>query len=242
MKLQRMVFLFCCLLIQNGWASDGCSSRAIFTAADVQVSDGTSFATESFFHSAEASAIRHLREDSQIVAVEGPVAWVSRGDKARVGGDQFKSFALGHQFHAMLLHFEELASGVADQSDIRFDGTFHSGKGGDFKYGGKIFLVQGTDDPYPLGFVFELPEQAPMEISLSEWRNQDGTDLPFHIQIDDGSRVFEYAYTRVDLAERSPDWFVEAVGTPDIDELQIYRQHRRLLATHCEGNASNHLP
>ena len=237
MKLQRMVFLFCCLFLQQGWASDACSNRAIFTTADVRVSDGTSFATESFFHSAEASAIRHIREDNQIVAVEGPVAWVSRDGKAQVGSDQFKSFALGHQFHAMLLHFEDLASGIANKSDISFDGGIHTGKGGDFKYGGRIFLVQGSGKSRPLGFVFELPDLPPMEISLGEWRDQNGTDLPFHVRIDDGSRVFDYAFTRVDLAPRSATWFHDIVEAPDLDQLQVYRLHRRLLSAHCEGNA-----
>jgi ketosteroid isomerase-like protein len=232
-----MVFLVSCLFIHHGWASDACSNRAILTVADVQVSDGSSFRTESFFQSAEASAIRHIREDNQIVAVEGPVAWMSRGNKTQVGGDQLRSFALGHQVHAMLLHFEEVASGIADRTEISFDGGIYPGSGGDLKYGGKIFLVQDVNSPYPLGFVIELPGQTPMEISFSEWRTQDGTPLPFLVRIDDGTRVFEYAYTRVDLDKKPLNWFLDSIEAPAIDELQIYRLHRRLLAAHCAGNA-----
>lgn len=237
MKLQQLVILVSFVALQPAWASDACSTRAIFTEADVQVSDGSHFGTETWFHSAEASAIRHIQEENQIVAVEGPVAWISRGEKSRPGDDQLASFALGHQFHAMLLHFDDIVSNVADQTAINFDGGLYPGKSGDFKYGGEIFLIQDTKAANPLGLVFKLPDQPHMEIKFSKWQSQEGISLPFHIRIDDGSRVFDYEYTRVDLAEKPYNWFADSIDAPDIDELGIYRLHRRLLAAHCAADA-----
>ena len=57
------------------------------------------------------------------------------------------------------------------------------------------------------------------------------------IRIDDGERAFDYRYTRVDISRASPLWFFEAVPAPPIDELQIYRLHRKMLAAHCTGDA-----
>lgn len=225
------------LFLQPVLASDACSTRAIVTAADVQVSDGSSFRTESFFQAADTTAIRHIDEDIQTIAVEGPVAWIARGNKAQSGGDQLRMFALGHQFHAMLLHFDEMATGIVEVSDITFDGGRYPGRGGKFIYGGEIYLVHETGAEYPLGFVLDLPDQPAMQISLSEWKVQDQVALPFHVRIDDSSRVFDYAYREVGITQESPTWFYKSVDALAVDELKIYRLHRRLLAAHCTRDA-----
>jgi hypothetical protein len=231
------VFLFFNLFSNSLWASDACLDRAIKTRASVQVSDGSHFITESFYQSAEYSAIKHIREDIQIAAVEGPIAWMSRGDKFQTGGDGLKTFALGHQFHALLLHFDELVSDIKPKSDISFRGEMLNGRGGKYPFGGDTFLVQNPVDDLPKGMVFIFPETPRMEVTFSDWRQHLGATLPFHVQIDDGSRVFEYAYDQIDLIQVSPLWFFDSVEAPGIDSLQIHRLHRRLIAAHCIGDA-----
>lgn len=57
------------------------------------------------------------------------------------------------------------------------------------------------------------------------------------MRIDDGSQTFDYRFTNVEVGKRTPLWFFEAVAAPAIDEVQIWRLHRQLLAAHCLGDA-----
>lgn len=220
-----------------GAASDACSQLSITTAARVEVSDGSTFNTESFYQSADTSAIRHIDDEIQIVAVEGPVAWAARGGKTQTGGDNLKNFALGHQYHALLLHYDEVVSAIAPRENIAFGGAVRGGKSGDLPFGGKLALIQDGEETRPAGLLFELPDTPPIEVHLKDWRDSNGRTLPFHVQIDDGSRRFDYFYTKIEITEASPIWFFEAVPGPDLNRLQIHRLHRRILAAHCMGDA-----
>lgn len=232
------IFLALNLVIQSpALASNACEDRAITTTASVSVSDGSRFETETWFQAADHAAIRHYDEAVQTVAVEGPLAWISRGERFQPGGDQLKGFALGHQYHALLLHFSEIVADAEPVKDIVFQGQTRSGIGGGYPFGGKIFLVHGAEDDKPAGFRFELPASPPMEIAFSDWRDHQGRNLPFHVAIDDASLVYEYDYRDIGIGERAPGWFYEAVEAPDIDPVQIHRLHRRLLAAHCSGDA-----
>ncbi len=219
------------------WSSDACSTRAVVTSADVSVSDGSEFSTQSYFHSKNAAAIRHIRDDEQLVAVEGPVAWARRGDKAQAGSDFFRQFALGHQYHALLLYFDRIASNPRRGERIRFAGADRSAVTADYPYGGQVRLVDGDREDRPAGLPFAFPEADPITAEFGDWRTVSGLELPFHIRIDDGDRVFDYRYTDVDVGTRSPLWFFDAVPAPAIDELELYRLHRKILAGHCLGDA-----
>ena len=236
-SIKRTAVLLSIVLSYPLSASDACLERAIKTTAKVEVSDGSHFDTETFYQSTEFSAIRHIRDDTQLVAVEGPFSWLNRGEKSQTGGENLKQFALGHQFHALLLDFDKVVSGIEEKSGVQLQGGNHRGKGGGYPYGGEIILVHDDAEPHPKGLVLTLPETPRMEITFNDWRKQDGTSLPFAIEIDDGSRVFSYTYTRVEILQASPLWYMDALEAPAIDELQIYRLHRRLLAAHCIGDA-----
>lgn len=230
-----------CLLLalqpQPVWSSDACSDTAIIAAADVSVSDGTSFEIESFFHSSDGAAIRHIREPNQLVVVEGPLSWARVGDKEELGGDFHKSFALGHQNHALMLRFDEIASNARRTTELNFRGNQHGALSGDYPYGGVIHLVDGETRDRPTGLLFEFPESAPISITFGDWRESGGRDLPYLAQIDDGERVFDYRYSSIDLRPKSPLWFFEQVAAPAIDDVRVYRLHRKLLAAHCLGDA-----
>lgn len=220
-------------------AADACDGRAITAAARVQVSDGTTFETKSYFQAADVAAIEHSYPggETQLIAVEGPVAWARRGDRARLGGDDYRNFALGHQFHALLLFFDTLVSSGAERGDIPFGGAVRAGSGGDLPFGGRVYLVKDSAGDDPAGFLFELPDSPPMEVHFRDWRDAGGTRLPFNVEVDDGSRRFDYFFQDIGVAESSPAWFFEAVPAPDLDALQVQRLHRRLLAAHCLGDA-----
>ncbi len=233
--------LIICVLLamhaQIAWSSDACSTRAIVAAADVTVSDGSSFKIESFFHSSDAAAIRHISEDEQLIAVEGPYSWTRLGDKSELGSDFHKVFALGHQFHAFLLYFEELVTKVRRSEEILFDHETHRAISGNYPYGGVVHLIESDTEARPVGILFEFPETTAITVNFYDWRDVGDAVLPFHLRIDDGERSFDYRYSQIDIASRSPLWYLEAVGTPDIDQVQVYRLHRKLLAAHCLGDA-----
>lgn len=220
----------------SAWASNVCSGRSISSAADVTVSDGTQFRTESYFQSADTAAIRHIDDADQIVAVEGPLAWTSRDGRAKLGPDFYKIFALGHQYHALLLHFDTIANDVRSNAAIEFAGGTHRGKSGGYPYGGAMHLVDGEDSQRPSALVFEFPETPAIVAAFSDWRKSGSVELPYRIQIDDGENVFEYHYTDIAVDSKSPLWFFETVAVPPIDEIEIYRLYRTFLAAHCLGN------
>ena len=236
MRRSAQTLLFVALLTcAPAWSSDACSTRAVITRADVSVSDGTSFSTESWFQSADVAAIRHVRETEQVVAVEGPLGWARVGDESMRGADFHKTFALGHQYHAFLLYFDEIVTNIDRRNDFDFEGDTYTALVGDYPYGGQVALVEGSNRP--VAMVFEFPEIEPIKVTFDDWGAVGGNELPFLVSIDDGERVFDYRYTSVDLDDRSPLWFFDAAGDPGVDEVAVHRLHRTLLAAHCLGDA-----
>lgn len=233
--------IFICVLLAMypniAWPSDACSKRAVTAAADVIVSDGSSFKIESYFHSKDAAAIRHIRNPERMIVVEGPQSWVRQGDRSDPGTDFHKLFALGHQFHAFVLHLEELVTNVQRRDDILFDNETHRAVSGDYPYGGVVHLIQGDEETRPVGLLFEFPEDTVISVKFADWRDIDNVTLPFHLRIDDGERIFVYRYSDIDVTPRSPLWFFDTVSAPPIDNVQVYRLHRKLLAAHCLGDA-----
>lgn len=237
MHILVVVLVLLSLASQPAFASNACSGRLISTTADVTVSDGSEFRTESYYQSKDSAAIRHIDARERTIAVEGPFGWAQEGEKSQLGPDFYKLFALGHQYHALLLEFDEIADDVRLDARVEFGGVSRAATSGDYPYGGMVHLVQSDDASRPAGLRFEFPGDTVITASFSEWRAEDGRNLPFHIRIDDGERTFDYDYTSITVSSGSPLRFFEAVPDPMVDEVQIYRLHRRLLAAHCLGDA-----
>jgi hypothetical protein len=219
------------------WSSDACSTKAITAAADVTVSDDSSFQIETYFQSKDVFAIRHIRDPQQLIVVEGSHSWTQLGDTAAIGADFHKLFALGHQFHAFLLGFEELVNDVRLDAVVQFDGNSQHATVGNYPYGGQVYLIHGADTKRPLGLLFEFAEDSVISVKFGDWRDVKDVSLPFYLQIDDGQRVFEYRYSEIDVAPKSPRWFLDEIPAPDLDAVQVYRLHRKLLVAHCLGDA-----
>jgi hypothetical protein len=237
----KSVRVLACLLLAAhpiaAFSSDACSTRGIAAAADVSVSDGSGFRIESYYQSKVAAAIRHIDESDRIIAVEGPLGWIRHNDESEVGSDFLKLFALGHQFHAFLFDFDDIASNLRQRDNLAFRGEQHRATSGDYPYGGIVHLVHSDDDMRPAGLLFEFPEDTVVSVGFDDWRDVGGAFLPFHMQIDDGERIFDYYYSEIDVSPKSPLWFFEVVTAPAIDTVQVYRLHRKLLAAHCLGDA-----
>lgn len=239
--MRRWIILISLALVSGApiaFAYDACSPLAIETRANVAVSDGSVFRTETRFHAAEGSAFTQRTGDGEtLIVVEGPFSWTRADDTVSAGTEFHKLFALGHQFHAFLLHFEAIAENVEETGEVGFLGDLRAARSGDYPYGGRVHLVSGDSENRPLGLLFEFPDIPAISVVFDDWRDHAGTDLPFALEIDDGTRQFTYAYTDIAIENRSPLWFMRAVGAVDLDAVNVYRLHRQLLAAHCLGDA-----
>ncbi|GJL94534.1 MAG: hypothetical protein DHS20C05_09390 [Hyphococcus sp.] len=221
---------------QHAAASDACTTGAIHTEATVSVSNGNQYRTETAFHTRNNAMINFIDDETSMISVEGPLAWSRDQDGDHIADEFMRSFALGHQFHAFILHFGKIATEITATPDIAFQGNSHSGFIGKLPFGGKVSLV-GDNWEEPQGYIFKFPNTPAIEVMFFDWRKMENRDLPFHIRIDDQSDVYDYKYSKVEITERTPLWFMNEVAAPDIDAVQIYRLHRKLLAAHCMGDA-----
>lgn len=216
---------------------DVCRPWGIAATAEVVVSDGSSFRIESTFQNVDTNAITHIREDSRgTIAVDGAFGWVEQGSDADLGGNFHKLFALGHQFHAFLLHFDELTTNPR-AGLVELHGTSRTSRVADYPYGGLVHLIAGDTSSRPWGFQFAFPERPPIWVALGDWRDSAGRMLPFEIEIDDGERTFMYRYTDIAIDAGHVEWYFQQVLTPPLDEVAIHRLHRSMLAAHCDGDA-----
>lgn len=231
------VFLGALLTPSISLSSDACRPWGILTQAEVEVSDGTSFRTESVFQAVDAAAITHIREDGKTtIAVEGGDAWFMSGDNVGVGTEFHKLFALGHQYHALLLYFNDLIADIHTDRLEREGQSFDTRSGG-YPYGGIVHLLSSVDAQSPWGFRFDFPNREPIWVRLESWSIQDGVQLPFVARIDDGEREFTYRYSDIVVNAGHGAWFQDSLAPPPLDAIQVHRLHRSLLAAHCDGDA-----
>jgi len=218
-------------------ADDACGTAAIETSASVTVSNDRTYATRSFFRSSNEAAISFIKDGTRTVALEGPFAWTRNEDGSALAGEREKGFALGHQFHALLLHFNEIFDDVSPNKAIAFRGGFAHGRSGIAPDGGAAHLILNGDGA-PKGMKFEPAGQEPIDIEYSDWRDAGGQNLPWVVVIHDGEDVYTYRYDRISVSEQSPLWFYDEIGETGLDPIDIYRLHRRILAAHCLGDAA----
>lgn len=234
------VSLACLGTVAEVRASDACMDVAVRAAADVSVSDGTSFRTEALFLAADHSAIRHVYPDrgEQVVAVEGPLAWAKTPGGYADGAHFHKTFALGHQYHAILLHPEAVLTNLHESPAVGFQGESHAATTGDYPYGGTVHIVQKQSGERAAGFVFDFGPDSRIEVAFTDWRTEGGVELPFRAVIDDGRLTFDYRYTSIDTEPASPLWFFDALPVQELDAVAIHRLHRKMMAAHCLGDAA----
>lgn len=151
------------------------------------------------------------------------------------GDDLWKAFALGHQYHAMLVHFNSMFETSESPEKVKFNGRRQQAISAAYPFGGTIYLVGAFTKPN--GILLQLPDQPPIEARFGDWRDASPRPLPYSILIDDGQATFHYRYEQVVIEEMNTTWFMDTVTQPAVDEIGLYRLHRRLLAAHCDGDA-----
>lgn len=238
--MARVRLILICFLLLTGTAttaSDACRNWGIAASADVTVSDGTRFRTQTVFHGVSSAAISQtVDESTSTIAVDGGYSWVRQGQIVQAGEAFHKLFALGHQFHAFVLYFDELLVNVR-QGSIEVDGQRLSTRVGDYPYGGKVHWVAASGPAHFHGFRFDFPDRDPILVRLDDWRLSDGRELPHRLYIDDGERIFDYRYTSITMDAGDASWYHQRVPAPSLDTVEVHRLHREMLVAHCAGDA-----
>lgn len=216
---------------------DACAAGAIHSLADVSASDGLTYQVEGIYKSRRRAASKFIRQGGSLHVVEGPHVWVASEDGRELAGDFQYDFALGHQFHAFFLRFEEVVSNIERVDGVLFAGEPSSGLKGVRDTGGVVYLLDGPVPDRPAGLRYDVGD-VKIEISADDWRIIDDTAVPFALTIDDGERIFNYRYQWVDLTDKPLTWFYDTVPSPGIDVVDIERLHRTLLIAHCLGDVA----
>ena len=221
-------------------ADDACSTTALHTYADVTASDGKTYSVETFYRSKDRATSRFIREDGgSLHVVEGPFTWTQAGDKAELAigprGDFQRDFALGHQFHALMVHFRDIVSDIEPVSAVEFAGRETSALKGMRDTGGVVYLIDGDTPEGPAGLRYDVGDLK-IDIIASDWRIEKGSVVPYALFIDDGSRTFDYRFRTVDMSHKPLMWYYESVPVPAIDEIGILRLHKKTLIAHCLGD------
>ncbi|HKJ17112.1 MAG TPA: hypothetical protein VJ984_07180 [Xanthomonadales bacterium] len=218
-------------------AAGPCPGMVITSRAEVSVSDGTSYQVETYYRSVEESVVSFKGPNASDIVSEGPYAWYRQGEKTGLAGETEKRFAIGHQYHAMLVAFDDIMVNVQPDPDITFRNESHSGHTGDYPFGGKISLIEGNQSRQPKGFLMLLPDETPIEVVLDDWRaNEYGNSLPYQLTIFHGDRVFTYRYEQVDFDEGDAASFHQQFPAPGIGEITEFRAKQIALAIQCKDS------
>lgn len=239
----KIIQLTMIVLFSVGWrsanaADDACSTTAMHTYADVTASDGKNYSVETFYRSKDRAASKFIRDDGgSLHVVEGPFTWAQADGQAELAGDFQRDFALGHQFHALMINFHDIVSDIEPVSEIDFAGGKASALKGMRDTGGAVYLIDGETPGRPAGTRYDVGDLK-IDIIASDWRQVGGTTLPFALLIDDGTRTFDYQFRSVDMSDKPLMWYYSQVPSPAIDEIGILRLHRQLFVAHCLGDAA----
>ena len=220
-------------------SSNTCEAPLLATSADVTTSDGASYQVETYYRSPYESAARFITASPALMVVEGPLVWTTNNDGAALAGVNERRFVIGHQFHALALHFDQLISDVAPVKNIAFKDGKYKGRKGAYPDGGDATLVLDKAKR-PLGLLLELPDETRIEIAYEDWRDTpSGEAAPFMVTISHNGDLYTYRYTDISFATGDARAFQHAVPAPAIDEVLAYRTERAEAAAKCAETAAN---
>lgn len=223
----------------SAFANNACLSPSVTTAADVTTSYGAEYEVRTTYRSVNETAAQFIRETPTTIAVEGPLVWTRSETDENIAGDRERRFAIGHQYHAMLLHFDDMMENVERDTKIPFGEEVRSGRTGLYPAGGEISLIDGEVSDRPSGLIMKLPDESHITVTFADWRAaSSGYRLPYRIVINHEDNIFTYAYSTIDIDEMDAIDFQALYDAPNLDGVHIHRLHRALLTAHCRGDAA----
>jgi hypothetical protein len=186
-------------------------SGAIATRADVRVDDGREYVIETYYAGVADAVIRQTRPNGEIntSVLSGEDA---ASDEAESALEMERTVVLGHQFHAILLNFDEIAISARD-GETTFAGETRRMREGYWPHGeGTARIVYASAGAEPEALVFNFAGVPEITVTLADWRE----DLPYRLTINDGSHTFDYTFTAIEQNAARPDWapVVGSASTP----------------------------
>ena len=212
------------------------SIHTLSTRAEVSVSDGLKYGTETVFHDRQRSVFKRVYPDRTVIqGVEGMYVWSSNGEVESELPIGMAEFILGHQFHAQILFYDRLHQNLEAPEATSFQGS-------------SVFVLKsdaGTtsmffDENGPVGMQIQRlpsdPIQHPIVFTYEDWRSVYGVRLPFTVLIDDGEREFRYSFSEVLLNEGSLNEHRTAWHLLT-DEQKLLQRHRAIMDGHLNENS-----
>ena len=160
--------------------------QPVSAVADVTTSNGKSYSVETCFTDPTHLRTRFIYPDrTATFVIDGEAATTAENQNApQPASDGERSFAFGHNFHAIHYNFDRLLS------DRRRAGA---GWTGALPYGGQATSVVGKEGRAG-GYRFDLPGTTPIELRYSDWR-EGGT--PFRLELMHAGVTYDYKFTKV---------------------------------------------
>jgi len=216
-----------------GVAGKRASIGTVRSEAHVTVSDGLEFDVVTLFHDRQRAILRQIHSDRTVtLGVDGRYYWHFDGEKEEEGPPLYEVIVLGHQFHAQILFFDRLNGPLEPGPESACgEGRCRSLTGAN---GNSLAIDMKTG--LPVEFIIPREGEPDVRSTFSEWREVDGVRLPFHVTIDDGSRLFEYTFATVSFNEGSLDAFRAPVELLT-DEQKLLRRHRITMDAHLFEDA-----
>ena len=220
-------------LAKETGANAACESATIETAASVETPYGGAYEVETYYRSPDEAAARFITDKPALMVIEGPHVWIESADGAALGGDDERRFIIGHQFHALAYHFDEIMTDVKRVKKIEFLNGVYKGRKGAYPLGGEATLVL-DEDKRPIGLLMELPDKTRIEVSYSDFRETpSGESAPYKASILQNGNLFTYSYSEVDFGRGSAASFQGAFPAPAIEPVSAYRAGQTDAAANC---------
>ncbi len=200
-----------------------CVGETIITTAEVTTSYGAAYRVETYYRSPSEIAARFITETPALMVTEGPFVWTQTNDGAALGGEDERRFILGHQFHALAFDFDTIMTDVTERDDIPFQGELHAGRKGVYPQGGAAAVILGDDDK-PVGLILSLPEETPIKVAYSDWRETaSGRAAPYAATIMHKGNTYSYRYDEISFSSGGREAFQNRYPAPPLEQVAEFR-------------------
>jgi len=176
-------------------------AQRVLAEGQVTVSNGRHFGAVMRFDGVADASYDQLRTDGrQHHVIDTAGAWVEQDGKREALPEGFARWILGHQFHAQLLHFDELNGGstrrVGAENGCACDELV--GRAGAPSIGiDRFVLVVDQKTGRARKLLVERAGDKPIVASFEDWRESGGRVLPFRVRLDDAKDIYDFRFDRV---------------------------------------------
>jgi len=180
----------------------------VTATAEVTVSDGLRYSATVSYRDQDHALFHRVYPDQTVTqVVDGEAVWQSVGGTESEGTPFVRLLVLGHQFHAQLLWPDEFfVSSTEPEYDEECTCMVSTHMD---RFGSRVDLRTDVRLGRPIGNTTQIKGGPRIEYRYSDWRSIGAKDLPYVVDIDDGTREFRYRFSKVSLTSEELEEFVE---------------------------------